>query len=500
MKRRDFLQITQAAGIGLIVYPEMGISLNSKSEFSESKVILLKPVEFENVGIPEMNRVAFGWSALGINPRGSIIFKPQQALSAGKDIWLRLTVAQEIRDEKHLHVRIAQTGIKLGILDILYSSVLVPYELKIDNKYVDEINRYGVEITLESPSPLWIFNKTENTKEKSFLPHLLASDTESGAIDDFVRCFLSVNSIQAFGWREGTVLDGLWQVYKQKGNKKALKAIKQHYDLFFDEKQNLVYENGRSLPNDNRIDGIESTLPFATLARLNPNHPILKTVVKGWKELEKDNGMVIDGTTATAEGCYTVAYPMAVIGKIWNDETLKRMAFEQLKCRYVLLNDSNLYLRYDFKGKKYSYKNWARGAAWFLAGFARTISELKNEIRDDEVIDKFRHAVEIVFSMQRDDGLWSCFMDRKEILPDTSGSAGICAAVATGIKDGFLPVSYQVKLDKCWNALQNFITPDGFLKGVAQDNRGGEKLQESDYRVIAQMGMGLMAQFYAARL
>jgi hypothetical protein len=40
--------------------------------------------------------------------------------------------------------------------------------------------------------------------------------------------------------------------------------------------------------------------------------------------------------------------------------------------------------------------------------------------------------------------------------------------------------------------------PDGFLGGVAQANKGGERLQRGDYRVIYQMGMGLMAQLIAA--
>lgn len=43
-----------------------------------------------------------------------------------------------------------------------------------------------------------------------------------------------------------------------------------------------------------------------------------------------------------------------------------------------------------------------------------------------------------------------------------------------------------------------YLTPDGMLTGVAQSNRGGISLQQSDYRVISQMGMGLMAQLAAA--
>lgn len=65
------------------------------------------------------------------------------------------------------------------------------------------------------------------------------------------------------------------------------------------------------------------------------------------------------------------------------------------------------------------------------------------------------------------------------------------------IHNGFLPATYAENANRCFEELKKQITPDGYLKGAAQDNRGGMRLQESDYRVIAQMGMGLMAQLYA---
>ncbi len=47
-------------------------------------------------------------------------------------------------------------------------------------------------------------------------------------------------------------------------------------------------------------------------------------------------------------------------------------------------------------------------------------------------------------------------------------------------------------------AVQAYLTPDGFLGGVAQVNKAGEALQRSTYRVISQMAMGMMGQLVAA--
>ena len=190
---------------------------------------------------------------------------------------------------------------------------------------------------------------------------------------------------------------------------------------------------------------------------------------------------------------------MSVIGKAHKDKELIQEALEQLKHRFVLIEKGNFYLRYYTEGG-YTYRNWARGAAWFLLGYVRTIEEVGMENVDKEIIGKFKEAVDIALSMQRLDGLWSCYMDDHDnSLPDASGSAGIAAAIMSGINLGMLPVEYQKNVGVCYKSLQSYITPDGFLKGVAQDNRGGEALQKSNYRVIAQMGMGMMAQLYAAQ-
>ncbi len=497
MKRRSFLEMVPAVGAGLFLSPKFTFSSESKK--GNVNNIPLKIVKSSTLELlPEGKRLAFGWPAIGLVPGESIIVKPQNKL-VEENLWIRVSVAQQIRDEKLLHVSIHGTDFYLGAIDLRFSSVLVPCELEISGEYAKQINQHGLELKLESSSPFWFFSeKAKDVDNSVFLPHILSSTEKTGTIDRFFECYTSVNSVQAFGWREGTVLDGLWQLYAQKGNKKALSAIKQQFGLFFEGK-NLTYEDGYDNPKHNYVRGTELTLPFATLGRLDASHPILKTVVDGWKELEQEqeNGAVIDGFKYTAEGCYTVAYPMAVIGKSWKDMKLQKDALSQLTRRFVLINDGKLYLRYYPGSGKYTYPNWARGAAWTLLGFVRTMSELKDEIQDQAIIEKFQEGTKIALSMQRENGLWGCFMHDKKSLPDTSGSAGISAAILIGIKNEFLPPNYRIHAVKCWEALQNYITPDGFLKGVAQDNRGGIALQESDYRVIAQMGMGLMAQLYA---
>jgi unsaturated rhamnogalacturonyl hydrolase len=495
MKRRSFISLVSVSGAGFLLFPDSAYPSVSGELSNLEQRVIFKIIQSHPIDLLPGKRVPFGWPAIGISPGESIRLKPTKKLN-DTNLWMRVSIAQEIWDKKILHVSIPGSDVKLGVVDIRFSSVLVPYEVELPGKFARLINKHGLDLTLESKTPIWIFNEPAiGIDNSAFLPHILSSPKQKGTVDDFLGCLMSVNSVQAFGWREGTVLDGLWQIYSQKGEARALEAIKQHLKLFLDKNQNLVYETSQSTPKDNQIDGIESTIPFATLARIYPEHPIIQTVLNAWGKYTKPNGMVIDGQMISAEGCYTVAYPMAVLAKILRRDDLKKNALEQLRHRFVLMDSGQLYLR--SKDGIRTYQNWARGAAWFLLGFARTISELKDEIQDQLIIDKFREGISIALSMQREDGLWSCFMHERNSLPDTSGSAGIAAAIVVGIQNGYLPEFYKEPVSRCWKSMQNYLTPDGFLKGVAQDNRGGLELQQGEYRVIAQMGMGFMAQLYA---
>ena len=116
----------------------------------------------------------------------------------------------------------------------------------------------------------------------------------------------------------------------------------------------------------------------------------------------------------------------------------------------------------------------------------------------EEVRDAFVSAAARVSSWASDAALWSSYLHRPETGVDTSASAGIAAALAWGAHLGLLPARYRRLSQASYQALLAYLTPDGFLTGVSQINRGGEALQEGGYRVISQFGMGLLAQLKAA--
>ena len=62
---------------------------------------------------------------------------------------------------------------------------------------------------------------------------------------------------------------------------------------------------------------------------------------------------------------------------------------------------------------------------------------------------------------------------------------------------GLAPASVKDVARRAIQGLERYLSPDGFLHGVTQSNKGGEELQRSGYRVFMQMGLGLAVQLAA---
>ena len=332
---------------------------------------------------------------------------------------------------------------------------------------------------------------------RALQPHLLLPGTR-GLLPEFFDRLGSNASVQPFGWMEGCVLDGLLDLGETPHGKRFTATAKDQLALFLPHGK-LVYENSRGVPSDGRNSGIEGTLPFAALARVEPGNPWLDSAAAFWDSRADADGVVADGKTLTSEGSYTVGYPMAVIGRTRKSDRLERAALTQIRVRHRKLFDGQRFTRVRQPDGKTGDVNWSRGIAWQLLGATRTLAALRH--RDDikDAVAECQQLAEWVMKSQRADGLWSVTTSEAKLSADTAGSAGIAAGLAIGSAVGFLGDAAGKSADRTLAALQTHLTADGFLAGVAQANKGGPRLQSGKYRVIYQMGMGLMAQLVAAR-
>lgn len=520
INRRSFLQKAICTSVGIpLIHPLDGYGLISNSpqtSFIEPvqnpvvnyNYILSRQITAASAQIPDGKRIPFQWPVFFLpasteDKTTTLHFMDMPA--SFTQLSLRLTVALDIREEKLIEVFLPQSGRLLGTIAIKYAYALQPFELQIPVKEALSINREGVGLRMiKGEQPAWFFSNTTRTSlaNKGLQPHLLTS-TPGKSLSGFYSNLFSLNSIQPFGWMEGCVMDGLYDLFQATGNKQALDALKSHVNLFFNKEKQLVYEDPGSTPADGKIYGIEGTLPFAVMAKLEPGHPSV-SLMNTYYLARKAESTTIQDKDLTTEGCYTVAYPLAVSAAKSGNKELALLAIEQLQKRQLKLASAEaIYQRIDTNGKR-SFCNWGRGVTWYLLGIVRTLAELKqaNQFSASEAIAdleaEFKRAAQWALGHQNKDGLWYAYIDQPETGVDTSASAGIAAAMAIGIKHKYLPQAITKRINQTISSLHPYLTPDGFLTSVCQVNRGGEALQKNGYRVISQYASGMMAQLLAA--
>jgi unsaturated rhamnogalacturonyl hydrolase len=452
--------------------------------------IPLRAVEAPDIAVPSDRRPPFGWRIVGVG-RDRPMRLAFPSVDDAARVGLRLTWGLDSREAMLAQVSLAGGG-PIATLDLRFAFVHQP--IVVDLPASAFVAGGTLEFRLaQGKGPAWFF--ADDASVPSMVrPHL---SVQRGANDvDPVaalrRWLVTPASLQQFGWRLGCVLDGLADLGERD-------TVASHLAMFFDDRGRLNYENPRSEPIVDSIYGIEGTLPFAHMARLKPDHASIDRCIDFWLNSRDEEGNV-GGVFTSAEGSYTIAYPMAVIGRVRQRRDLTDLALHQLVIRRDRLRDGDAIWLRNHGGGQRTFRNWARGCAWYLLGLARTLIEVGPDAGEPAAAlrAEFADAITLVLRHQHAQGLWSNFVDDQAIPIDTSGSAGIAAAIALGARRGLLPHSRLVHAERARDALLGYITRDGLLAGAAQDNKGGEELQRSDYRVVHPAGAGLWAQLIAA--
>lgn len=409
-------------------------------------------------------------------------------------IYLRLTVAVDAERDLRLVVRPVENPAKGIQWEIRKPCFWQIFEIELTEIRECLLNRAEVVLSLESPenARLCVYR---SAPEALHQPHLLVESDGGGSWAAMEETLCSRASLQPFGWLEGCVLDGISALLPQA---QALRAIDAHWNHFLEDGSRLSYLNPAGQRVRQKLYSIESTLPFASPPSYGLDY---KVVLDFWKDNQLSNGLVADInfspvgkpsqlTGISAEGCYTVAYPMARVGQLLGREELFEQAQAQLRERSRILMDADTVYQKQYIGKAPYFPNWARALGWFLIGYGQTLRQIPPECQSLEILEDYARLCQLALKWQQQGGLWAVFIDRP-LEADTSGSAAILAGLAIGRSLGILSDVETGRIGCGIDGLEPYISADGLLRGCAQLNRGGEALQVSSYRVIAPFAMGL---------
>ncbi|NBB21983.1 hypothetical protein GVN20_21680 [Runella sp. CRIBMP] len=466
---------------------------------------LLAKVTEEEAILPTDKYIAFDWSFSEISAghEGIKLNWNQPLSSKNQFASLRITSATDVREVLVLEVSTAKTGKKIADWDMRFAALLQPFELQIPQEYLQAVFDEGITLKMaKGTKPFWFFknNHSAKTAPKAYLPHLLVyekgTNKEAESSDRWKDRLLSFESLQTFGWQQGIVWDGLLEMSKKSVKAKAV--LTQQLDLYF-ANNSLVYCNLNNVKTVEKIHTVESILPFAILAQTNPTHPLLKTAIEFCEAHANVEGVIADGTgnnrMVKTEECYTVSYPLAVLAKTLNRPDLAQLAIKTLQSRISILEKgTRIYQRGTEQGELF-FENWSRGVAWYLLGLVKTLVHLPQSTEKEALKISFQNAVEKVMSYQQSNGLWYCFFHMPKTGLETSGTAGIAAALTYGYQNGLLNQNVKEAALKAQKGLLSYMTPDGFLHGTAQVNKGGDTLQQNGFRVISPYTLGFLAHF-----
>jgi len=442
---------------------------------------------------PSGTRIPFGWKAFRLEKPTILGFKA--LIRPAEPSRFRLSVALDSAEPSKVEVYLPLGNWEPAVMDIRFPGAFEIFEVELDPEATQAALKGGVGLRrIEGSAPLMFFapDPTGDTTPSELQPHLMVAGNETRR-REFDARLVSGADLQPWGWKLGCVLDGLLDLEKPLG-RKSRQAFDRWLKLFFPSGA-LVYEGLGNVPRDGGIDSAEAVLPFAALARRDPRHPSL-TMAAAWCRKNADvSGVILDrDSVLDTSGCYTVAYPLAVLSSALKDSQLARLSENQLLARQRKLAEAGaIYTR--GAGGQTRLKNWSRGIAWYLLGHVRSLAYLP---RTAGLEDAVRQAASLALRTQRPDGLWACFAGEEETGVETSGSAGIAAALALGARLKILGPEALAASRRTASALERFLTPDGFLSAVAPDARAGETVLRGGYRCHGQFAAGLYAQLLGA--
>ena len=206
--------------------------------------------------------------------------------------------------------------------------------------------------------------------------------------------------------------------------------------------------------------------------------------------------MLRDGRPRTpAAPCGAWRRPDPRRAKTLNRPDLAILAIKTLQSQIDILEKGNSIFQRSREDGEAFFENWGRGVAWYLLGIAKTLAHLPDSPDKERIKESFQKSVAKVIDYQQVNGLWFNFFHEPKSGYETSGTAGITAALTYSLKNSLLPETVKTPILKAKNALLPYMTPDGFLSGTAQVNKGGDALQQNGFRVISPYTLGVFSPF-----
>lgn len=302
--------------------------------------------------------------------------------------------------------------------------------------------------------------------------------------------------IEEWDWPQGVGIMGIQRLNEFFGDGR--------YDNFLDEW--FLKNIERGLPSAN----INTTIPYLTLADFAGRRTEYKNLCIERAQWLKDglpktedggfqhvttaigdrNAVTLHEGLLWIDSLFMAALFLGKMGAIehrrdWVDEAVKQFL---VHIKYIYDKKTGLFFHgWDFNRRNnYGEVHWARGNCWATLGIPEFLRLCGNYIDGgvrEFLTDTFKAQAAALINLQDDTGLWHTVLDDSTSYIETSGSAGICAGLIMGIKQGILGEKYIPAADRALKGLCDMTDADGTVKNVSGGTGAG--MDAEHYKRVA---------------
>jgi unsaturated rhamnogalacturonyl hydrolase len=285
-------------------------------------------------------------------------------------------------------------------------------------------------------------------------------------------------------WTHGVGLYGMYQYYRQTGDRKMREII----DGWFADR----FAEGATTKNVNTM------APFLTLAYRyeETRDPSYLPWLESWAEWamyempRTEHGGMQHITLAEEnhqqmwdDTLMMTVLPLAKIGKLLNRPEYVEEATYQflLHVQNLMDRETGLWFHgWNYEGcHNFAKARWARGNSWLtivIPDFLELVDLPENNAVRRYLVQVLESQVAALAKCQDDSGLWHTLLDDPHSYLEASATAGFAYGILKGIRKRYLGKEYAEIAEKAMQGIVKNISPDGELMQVSFGTGMGSNL------------------------
>ncbi|HEY1844544.1 MAG TPA: glycoside hydrolase family 105 protein [Buttiauxella sp.] len=285
-------------------------------------------------------------------------------------------------------------------------------------------------------------------------------------------------------WTHGVGLYGMYQYYRQTGDRKMREII----DGWFADR----FAEGATTKNVNTM------APFLTLAYRyeETRDPSYLPWLESWAEWamyempRTEHGGMQHITLAEEnhqqmwdDTLMMTVLPLAKIGKLLNRPEYVEEATYQflLHVQNLMDRETGLWFHgWNYEGcHNFAKARWARGNSWLtivIPDFLELVDLPENNAVRRYLVQVLESQVAALAKCQDDSGLWHTLLDDPHSYLEASATAGFAYGILKGIRKRYLDKEYAEIAEKAMQGIVKNISPDGELMQVSFGTGMGSNL------------------------